>query len=91
MTTMTTGLAFSILELIVIMVLAIPLVAIICGTMVAMLRVFRGRPSSGSPDLGEEETRLIQDIHQGLLKMEERVEALETILLDRDRTDRKRN
>ena len=31
----------------------------------------------------DEETRMIQEIHHNLLRMEERVEALETILLDR--------
>lgn len=31
----------------------------------------------------EEETKMIQDIYYGLSKMEERVEALETILIER--------
>lgn len=31
----------------------------------------------------DEETRMIQDIYHGLSKMEERVEALETILIER--------
>ena len=34
-----------------------------------------------------EETRMIQDIYYGLSKMEERVEALETILIERQRKD----
>ena len=34
-----------------------------------------------------EETKMIQDIYHGLSKMEERVETLETILLDRRRKD----
>lgn len=34
-----------------------------------------------------EETKMIQDIYKGLSKMEERVEALETILMDRQRKD----
>lgn len=33
----------------------------------------------------EEDIRIIQEIHQGLERMEKRVEALETILLDRVR------
>jgi phage shock protein B len=32
-----------------------------------------------------EETKMIQDIYQGLSKMEERVEALETILIERQK------
>lgn len=35
-----------------------------------------------------EETRMIQDIFNGLSRMEERVEALETILIERTRKDR---
>ena len=34
-----------------------------------------------------EETKMIQDIYHGLTKMEERVETLETILLDRRKKD----
>ncbi|MBC8441280.1 MAG: phage-shock protein [Deltaproteobacteria bacterium] len=34
-----------------------------------------------------EETKMIQDIYHGLSKMEERVEALETILIERQRKD----
>lgn len=34
-----------------------------------------------------EETRMIQDIYHGLSKMEERVETLETILMERRRKD----
>ena len=34
-----------------------------------------------------EETKMIQDIYHGLSKMEERVETLETILLDRRKKD----
>ncbi len=36
----------------------------------------------------DEETRMIQDIYHGLSKMEERVEALETILIERKKKDR---
>ncbi len=36
-----------------------------------------------------EETRMIQDIFNGLSKMEERVEALETILIERQKKDAK--
>lgn len=34
-----------------------------------------------------EETRLIQELHQGLTRMEARIEALETILLDTQKSD----
>lgn len=35
-----------------------------------------------------DEARMIQEIHQGLTRMEERVDALETIILDHERKDR---
>ena len=34
-----------------------------------------------------DETRMIQEIYHGLSKMEERVEALETILIERQKKD----
>jgi len=34
-----------------------------------------------------EETKMIQDIYHGLSKMEERIEALETILIERQKKD----
>jgi len=34
-----------------------------------------------------EETKMIQDIYYGLSKMEERIEALETILMERQREE----
>jgi hypothetical protein len=34
-----------------------------------------------------EETKMIQDIYYGLSKMEERIESLETILIERQRKD----
>jgi TM2 domain-containing membrane protein YozV len=69
----------------------IDLVMILCG-------VFTD--SGGNPitkwtgeQLMVDDTRLIQEIHQGLSRMEERVETLETILLDREqnRSERKKN
>ena len=35
-----------------------------------------------------EETEMIQDIYRGLQKMEQRVEALETLLLEKERKDK---
>ena len=34
-----------------------------------------------------EETRLMQELHQKMMRMEERIEALETILLEEDRKE----
>lgn len=51
------------------------------GTIYLFVRLLRGGLSSEARRLQSEEARMIQDIYQGLLRMEERVEALETILL----------
>lgn len=44
--------------------------------------LFRGRKGRVSRD---EETRLAQEMHQTLERMERRVEALETLLMERER------
>ena len=43
----------------------------------------KGLPGKCSSRQSEEETRIIQEIYLGLKKMEERIEALETILCER--------
>lgn len=46
------------------------------------MKIFKG---GRDETMNEEETRLIQELHQGLSRMEERIDALETILLDPER------
>lgn len=67
----------------VVMSMAIPIVAIICGTIAILAK--RGSPKNNDP----EQTRMIQEIYHGLERMENRIEALETILFDSDRKDRR--
>jgi phage shock protein B len=57
------------------------------GIIIKALRVWKGIPPEQNHSLQAEETRLIQELYQGLSKMEERVEALETLLLDRQRKE----
>lgn len=35
----------------------------------------------------EEDTRMIQEMHHGFMRMEERIDALETILMERDKVN----
>ncbi|OQC07383.1 MAG: hypothetical protein BWX80_01078 [Candidatus Hydrogenedentes bacterium ADurb.Bin101] len=56
---------------------------IICWTVVKLV----GRGVNRGA--GEEEARLIQELHRGLTKMEQRVEALETLLLEREQGSRR--
>ena len=52
---------------------------------VALKRIQGGGGSTRqSKQLNADETRLIQEIHQGLSKMDGRIEALEILLLDRE-------
>lgn len=64
---------------------------VVFGFILAMKRVHIGGSSRERGRLSEEETRLIQELHRGLTKMEERVEALEMILLEREGKDKERN
>jgi phage shock protein B len=72
-----------------ILIFSIPLAAIIGATLVALVKAIRGTPRGEARKAAAEETMLIQDIHEGLARMEQRVEALETLLLDRERDKRK--
>ncbi len=65
----------------IVMIFAIPIVAIIGGIFLSALKILKGEGSSGK--MTAEETRLIQEVHRGLQKMEDRIEALETLLMDR--------
>ena len=63
--------------------------AIIGGTILMAIKILKGGFSRKDQRNQAEEARLIQEIYQGFERMEERVEALETILLDHDREGRK--
>ncbi len=77
---------------------SIPIVAIVCTFLLValvlvlrMLRVVFGVSADGANRASNiDEAKLIQDIYHGLLKMEERVEALETLLLERERENEKK-
>ncbi len=70
--------------IIVALVIALPVLVILLpiAAVIALLRyLFRGSTQSYRSD--PEETRIMQEIHRSLTRMEERVNALETIVLDR--------
>jgi phage shock protein B len=72
----------------IIMIFAIPLVAIIGGLGLAALKVLRQGSDRATGQAIKEETRMVQQMHEMLLKMEERIEALETILIEHERERR---
>jgi len=71
-------------------VTAVTIVAIVFGSILTALFVVANMVSKilgtrGSGRLSEEESQLMQELFYGLKKMEERVESLETILLEKGR------
>jgi phage shock protein B len=64
------------------------ILAIIPITILLAIRLFKGGLSRTDRKKQAEEAKMIQEIYQGLSRMEERVETLETILLDREKEDR---
>ena len=62
--------------------------AIIGSTILMAIKILKGGVSRKGQRFESEEARMIQEMYQGLSRMEERVEALETIILDRERKDR---
>jgi phage shock protein B len=61
--------------------------AVVGGVFIKALKIWKGITPEQSQRLQAEEARLMQELYQGLSRMEERVEALETLLLDRKRKD----
>ena len=60
--------------------------AVIGGTILMSIKLLKGGTSRKDQ---AEDSKIIQEIYQGLARMEERVESLETILLDQDKKDHK--
>ncbi|MBW1997798.1 MAG: phage-shock protein [Deltaproteobacteria bacterium] len=68
---------------------AVLILAIVGSAILIGIKIVRGGISKKSRKLQADEARMIQEIYQGLLNMEGRVEALETIILDRESKERK--
>ena len=48
------------------------------------LKILKGNKTKDSPETDVDETKMIQEIYHSLSRMEERVNTLETILLDKE-------
>jgi len=63
--------------------------SIIGGTIIAIIKIVKGGGASRKGQkLQAEEARMIQEVYQGLSRMEERVGSLETILMDKERKEK---
>lgn len=56
--------------------------ALICGTILVIVKMRNSGLSKRGRNTQSDEARIIQELYQGLAHMEERIEALETILMD---------
>ncbi len=63
--------------------------AVIGSTILIAIKIIRGGASPGGQRSEAEEARMVQEIYQGLEVMEQRLEALETILLEPDGKEHK--
>jgi len=61
--------------------------AIIGSTILMVVKILKGGLSREGRKFQAEEARMIQEMYQGLSRMEERVEALEIIILDHERKE----
>jgi len=61
--------------------------AVIGGTILMGIKIIKGGFSRQSQQSQAQEAKMIQEIYQGLSRMEERMEALETIILEQTRKE----
>ena len=66
----------------------IVVLAIISSTILMAIKIIKGGFSRKGQTFQAEETRIIQEIYQGLSQMEKRLEAIETIILGHERKER---
>ena len=72
---------------IILLVVSIPALVILGGTAIVILAILKGGRSAEDRRREGEEAKTMQEIYQGLERMDKRVEALETILLEREGKD----
>jgi phage shock protein B len=70
----------------VLLVFGIPIIAIISEAIIRVLKILTDQKKSGGK-MNADEVQIIQDLNKGFTRLEERVESLETIMLDRMKKD----
>jgi phage shock protein B len=71
----------------ILLIFGTPFVAVVGGLCLKGLKIMKEAASRQSQHFSTEETKLMQELYQGLARMDERVEALETLLLNRERKE----
>ncbi len=67
------------------LLVAIPLMAMVGVFFLIALRILKGDRGNAA---SAEEAALIQDLHRGMNRMEQRIEALETLLLEQNSSEK---
>lgn len=57
---------------------------VLCATVIVLALVFKGGKSRKHHQLDADEALMIQEMHQSLNRLESRIDALETILIERE-------
>ena len=60
----------------------VTIAGLVCGTVLVLIRMRHNGIGGSNRKSNREEAMMIQEIYQGLDRMEKRIEALETILMD---------
>ncbi len=72
----------------VLLIFGTPFIAVTGAVLIKALRVVTGTPSRREQKrLLDDEAKQMQELYQGLVAMERRIESLETLLLDRERKE----
>lgn len=66
--------------LIVFVVIGIP---VICVTLIVLARILKSNGGGNASSTASEDLKTLREIHRNLSRMEERIEALETIIIQR--------
>ena len=77
-----------ILILVIIFGCSVLALAIIGGTILMAIKILKGGLSRTDQKAQAEEAKMVQEIYDGLSRMEQRLESLETIILDRKGKER---
>jgi phage shock protein B len=67
----------------------ISLVSILCGTLIIMVGILKGRRSKQDRIIEADDTQMLQELNHNMTRMEDRIESLETIIIERERQNRK--
>ncbi len=63
----------------------IPIVMFICGTLIAITAILKGKSPPKDNPQSREEAQTIQELYKQCNRLAERIEALETIVLEQER------